>query len=109
MKKYVGVRNPNEGGPGKVTVFPRDRRDYPLDPRFDLVNHSPTGFHWGYGGSGPAQLAVALLADATEDDAIALRAYQQFKWDVVTKLPAQFELTHARIMFWLEQWFKYQP
>ena len=30
--------------------------------RLDLVNHSPTGFEWGYGGSGPAQLAVAMLA-----------------------------------------------
>lgn len=25
------------------------------------VNHSPTGFEWGYRGSGPAQLAYAIL------------------------------------------------
>lgn len=31
-----------------------------LDPRFDLRFHSPDGFEWGYGGSGPAQLALAL-------------------------------------------------
>lgn len=35
----------------------------PLDPKLKLVNHSPTGFSWGYGGSGPAQLALAILAD----------------------------------------------
>ena len=35
----------------------------PLDSRRDLWNHSPTGFEWGYCGSGPAQLALALLAD----------------------------------------------
>ena len=28
----------------------------PLNPRQELRNHSPTGFEWGYGGSGPAQL-----------------------------------------------------
>jgi len=27
-------------------------------------NHSPTGFNWGYIGSGPSQLALALLLDA---------------------------------------------
>jgi len=34
-----------------------------LNPRSDLMNHSPDGFNWGYGGSGPAQLALAILAD----------------------------------------------
>jgi hypothetical protein len=28
------------------------------------VKHSPTGFSWGYGGSGPADLARCLLIDA---------------------------------------------
>lgn len=34
----------------------------PLPPRNDLVDHSPDGFSWGYAGSGPSQLALALLA-----------------------------------------------
>lgn len=33
-----------------------------LDPRFDLFRHSPDGFAWGYGGSGPAQLSIAIVA-----------------------------------------------
>jgi hypothetical protein len=37
-------------------------RTRPLELRLDLFNHSPTGFEWGYGGSGPAQLALAILA-----------------------------------------------
>ena len=57
----------------------------PLPLRLDLRNHSPTGFEWGYGGSGPAQLALALLADVF-DDVFALRHYQDFKWEVVAKL-----------------------
>lgn len=36
----------------------------PLPLRLDLRSHSPAGFAWGYGGSGPAQLALALLAHA---------------------------------------------
>lgn len=34
-----------------------------LNPRHDVFNHSPSGFEWGYFGSGPAQLALALLYD----------------------------------------------
>lgn len=59
----------------------------PLRLRLDLFNHSPTGFAWGYGGSGPAQLALAILADALDDDARALRLHMMFKWRVISRLP----------------------
>ena len=58
-------------------IEPGQRR-HPLRPRLDLRNHSPTGFAWGYNGSGPAQLALAILADCYVDKT-ALRYYQQFK------------------------------
>ena len=58
-----------------------------LDPRRDLSDHSPDGFEWGYGGSGPAQLALAILADYLGNDNEALTLYQSFKWSVVAKLP----------------------
>ena len=66
---------------GAVTV-----EGSPLPPRHDLVNHSPTGFAWGYGGSGPSQLALALLAHFLEDDREALAWYQAFKWRIVANL-----------------------
>lgn len=50
-----------------------------LPLRLDLVKHSPDGFQWGYGGSGPSQLALAMCADALGDDAKAVAVYQQFK------------------------------
>ena len=59
----------------------------PLNPRLDLYNHSPTGFEWGYCGSGPAQLALAILADHLGDDRQALDVYQRFKWAVIVELP----------------------
>jgi hypothetical protein len=58
----------------------------PLDLRLDLWSHSPTGFEWGYEGSGPAQTALAILADFTEDDEVASRLHQQYKRDVIAGL-----------------------
>lgn len=57
----------------------------PLDPGPSLAvfNHSPTGFSWGYGGSGPAQLALALLLAAGCDADTAVRLHQNLKWDHV--------------------------
>ena len=60
---------------------------YQLPWRLDLANHSPTGLEWGYPGSGPAQCALAILADLTGDDAYAKARYQEFKFQVVAKLP----------------------
>jgi hypothetical protein len=79
MKHYSGRR---EGYAVIVTVDGRR-----LNPRLDLWNHSPTGFEWGYCGSGPAQLALAILADHLRDDEQALNYYQRFKWAVIAKLP----------------------
>ena len=79
MKRYEGLRT---GHAVDVTVNGR-----PLNPRLDLYNHSPTGFEWGYCGSGPAQLALAILADHLVDDQQALNVYQRFKWAVITELP----------------------
>lgn len=59
----------------------------PLDLRLDLRNHSPTGFEWGYPGSGAAQLALAILADHLGNDEVALNLYQRFKWAVIVELP----------------------
>lgn len=52
-------------------------KDTPLDLRLDLKNHSPMGFEWGYNGSGPKQLALAILAQLCNDD-FALGAYVEF-------------------------------
>jgi len=79
MKTYEGRRQ------GCAVIVTVDGR--PLNPRLDLYNHSPTGFEWGYCGSGPAQLALAILADHLADDRQALDVYQRFKWAVIVELP----------------------
>jgi hypothetical protein len=68
-----------------------------LPPRNDLLDHSPDGFQWGYGGSGPAQLALALIADATGDDRLAVRVHQRFKAEIVAGLPDQWQLEAENI------------
>jgi hypothetical protein len=96
MKTYEGRR---EGHAVLVTVNSR-----PLNPRLDLWNHSPTGFEWGYCGSGPAQLALAVLADHLADDRQVLDIYQRFKWAVVAELPKKgWTLTSREIVQSLER------
>lgn len=51
-----------------------------------VFNHSPDGFAWGYGGSGPSQLALAILLKATDDELYAVRNHQDFKRRVIEPL-----------------------
>lgn len=89
MKRYAGGRSL---AGAEVTVDGK-----PLDPRYDLKRLSPTGFEWTYEGNGPAQLALALLADHLGDDARALALYQRFMRAVVADLDNSWELTSADI------------
>ena len=90
MKKvmYIGI-DPEFGKDSVRRV--REEHDPPdgtvLDPRLDLRRHSPDGFAWGYGGSGPAQLSQAILADFLGNDRRAERLYQHFKFAVIGRLP----------------------
>lgn len=51
-----------------------------LDPAPSLkhVRHSPDGFEWGYGGSGPAQLAFAILLHLTGDPDWSREQYRRY-------------------------------
>ena len=85
MKTYCGHRR--DDGTCVVTVSGHGEHGFRALPwRLDLVNHSPDGFEWGYGGSGPSQLALAILADALADDELADRLHQQFKWKFIAGL-----------------------
>ena len=53
----------------------------------EWVWHSPTGFEWVYGGSGPADLALNILLAATGDRDFAAQHHQSFKWRFVASLP----------------------
>ena len=89
MKLYRGGRSLDGA---VVTVDEK-----PLDPRYDLRQLSATGFEWTYEGAGPAQLALALLADHLGDDAQALPLYERFMRHLVAELDNSWELTSADI------------
>lgn len=76
----------------------------PLSPRNDLRDLSLNGFAWGYIGSGPAQLALAMLAHATDDET-ALRYYQKFKSKVISQLDTEspFEIEKKDILEWIQR------
>jgi len=71
-------------------------------PSQRLYNHSPDGFQWGYPGSGPAQLALALLYDATGDPELSVRLHQAFKGDFVALWCDTWEITDRDIRLWVE-------
>lgn len=98
--QYVTEREPEPSGLGYVLLFAvlegGNRVAVP-----QVVYHSPTGIEYGYGGSGPADLALSLLADWFGCDAYQLAAklrasaelneserraahwHQDFKWKFV--------------------------
>ena len=69
-----------------------------------IVIHSPDGFNWDYGGSGPADLAYAILY-AVYGKTFADRHYQRFKWDIISKLPQgePWTLTEHQIESWKDE------
>jgi len=99
MKTYAGLRHAD--GSCSVAV-----NGQPLDLRLDVVNHNPTGFEWGFEGSGPAHLALAILTDylGAERKEVALFFYQKYKDEVVSVLPSSsWELTEEEVRVWLNR------
>lgn len=100
MKTFTGKRNPN----GSTEVWVLDGQGGRLldpAPSLRVANHSPTGFEWGYQGSGPAQLALALLLEHTGDEELARMAHQMFKCEVVANWGQAWTVTGLSIDTWL--------
>ena len=99
-------------------------------PLRHVIFHSPTGFSWGYGGSGPADLALSILGDhldcaealqryvrsssiTTEREVLkehpavlaAFTAHQPFKFHFLTRLPMTepWAITGFEIASWLKE------
>ena len=90
-RAYTGTRPPE--GSVEVTVG-----GLPLPHR---VRHSPDGFEWGYGGSGPADLALSILWDflGEEPPASMCRA---FKFDHVSTWPREgWSMTQTEVNVWV--------
>lgn len=97
--KWVGVLPSRQAGPRNVVRHLENGSVEPLPPCNNLVNHSPDGFHWGYNGSGPAQLSFAIMYDYFKDADKARKWYQKFKFKVISQFPQEgsWVLTHEEV------------
>lgn len=95
---YIGTRC-SQGNPC-VTV---NGKRFDPRPSQRVRHHSPNGFEWGYSGSGPAQLALAILLDATDGNVlVATEWYQTYKFQTVAGWShAGFATTRAAVLKWL--------
>ena len=92
MKRYKGHRDAD----GLALIAVHEGDDPIGRPIVHHVRHSPTGFEWGYGGSGPSDTARCILIDYLGHD-VAPIVYQRFKALVVQEFDAEWELTAERI------------
>jgi hypothetical protein len=81
---YEGVRTAESC---KVVRWRGSKKAF-LPRRLGVRNHSPAGFNWGYNGSGPAQLALALCLEVVPESD-ALKVYQSFKFSHVGRWSVQ--------------------
>jgi len=78
-------------------------RIIPPNESLQVMNHS-TGFEFGFAGSGPAQLALAILFDFTESKSTAVHLYQSFKFDHVARWTgASASIDGETISRWIDE------
>lgn len=95
-KVYWGER----AGKGQIVVTVNGVPLSPV-PSQKIRNHSPDGFEWGYSGSGPAQLALAILLHATGSAEVAEHNYQDFKRQFVAGWGDCWRVTGEQVREWL--------
>jgi len=112
-KFYRGRRNGNQ-----IDVDVVEDENY-TKPLTHISHHSPDGFEWGYGGSGPADLALAILVDLLDEDpkkvlpyalagkgepSAAVHAHQKFKDKFIVDLPTTGNIgdKHSTVAWKLE-------
>jgi hypothetical protein len=80
-----------------------------------VVHHSPTGFEWGYGGSGPADLALSILSLVIGEEretveifegrtcgALAWQLHQLFKREMVAGFAHEaWSLSVGQVRQWI--------
>jgi len=95
MKIYRGKRLGPKEESSEVAVTVNGQ---PLKHR---VRHSPTGFEWGYLGSGPADLALSILWDFMGHEPTRID-YMCFKEWRVARWPDSWQITSEEIRNWLD-------
>jgi hypothetical protein len=99
ISRYYGTAN---GGNWSVLL---NGKHFDHADSLKVSNHSPDGFAWGYGGSAPSQLALAILLHEIGNPDFIVHHYQQFKTDLIETVPQDddFILTSSDVDEWLSK------
>lgn len=107
-------KQPERGGNGLISIETGDGMTIGNVPH--LPKHSPTGYAWGYLGSGAADAARSLLLTALGDESkcpfciggcdmcdggFVQLPYQMFKFAVLGDAPHEFRMTRRWLLGWL--------
>lgn len=116
-KLYIGKRTPN--GFEVSVIIDEDTRRVRKRPLRHIPFHSPSGFEWGHQGSGPADLALAILIDYLREhpprkgwlagekfarwsaDSQAFKHHQYFKRAFIATFGDEWKLSGMQIDAWL--------
>ena len=101
MKVYVGTTRGHGTGDWEAWV---EHRPDEIEPLPHKVQYSPDGFAWGYGGSGPTELARCLLLDVVDDESLithqlVIRFRQQ--WVEPLNIDRGWRISELAIRTWL--------
>ncbi len=102
INDYIRVsRTQGRGGPAIAKII---RAKHVTQYLRHIKRHSPTGFNYGYMGSGPADLALSILTAIMGKD-IAEQYYQRFKFELVATQKEDWWILHVHE---IRQWVKVQ-
>ena len=103
---WIGYAGQREDGRCRVFIVesPENGELKKLRPLPHVVRHSPDGFEWGYGGSGPADLALSLLTHAV-GERLADKHYQTLKREYIATLIREsgFSLRQGTLRDWVKR------
>lgn len=101
MKRYVMTRT---GRVVRVTAYRHRGAETVFLGNLEHLERHSDGFEWGYGGSGPADLARSIVGDLIDDQDPDPALYQAVKNKLVAAVPhAGGEITEDEVLELLER------
>ena len=102
-QKEVEEKMPEIEYDGGDIICRRERGKPVVNIPQKIKHHSPAGFEWGYGGSGPADLALNILALFIGKQH-AFDLHQQFKNEFIANMPRSGGIIiKEEILTWVEE------
>ncbi|MHC4336323.1 MAG: DUF6166 domain-containing protein, partial [Planctomycetota bacterium] len=100
-------------------ILERDEHGVATNVPHLVTHHSPTGFEWGYGGSGPADLALNIVEvllhrlgyEGERTECFqgtcfrqAFKMHQEFKWECIAGVPREGAvLDYEKVRAWVQE------